>query len=381
MMAAAREEKRRSFTDDWRCSICHELPISPFLTPCGHCMCFECATKLPRVQVALAAVRKCPTCALAIRDVLKQPLLARTLDDHASCLWPDVWALWEELRTLDVSQDANIFNLVARFVCEADDDTLDELRLLRLAARFGHVDNKYRSVFLEPLIAVETGGTWDGYGPWLSRAIGKCELDKRFLLVSIADAAEPAHAAAALHLIPLLARVTRKSDWIGHGDLSNFAHFAQTYIDCVDGGLASLVDTPGFATIVPAREIAALFAESPSSHLLGRLTTALEVQFDGVRENDATFASSVTSIGAVMGTVAAVMVARGRAASSSLDVAAVKFAFAVCELLPAEHASLMLRQHSFIIPGAVAAPPAPQQVFGFNSSLIGQVFPKRGRLR
>lgn len=348
-MAAPLASKRRNFAGDWTCSICLELPLKPFQAPCGHCMCAACARKLP---VSEGGQRKCPTCSVAFSDVLKQPQLARTLEDLASMLWPDAWGFWEELRGIHVGCDVLIFDLIARFVESADEDNLAALRLLRFSKRWGHKGNKYRSLFMEPLLTVEAGGKWDGYGSWLTRVMDRGDTDDSFLFMSVAGAAESAHRTAAPRLIPLLARVTSESEWADAIILQAFSRFAQAHIGCLEGGWASLVDAKGFTTIAPVKEIAALFAASPSARLLSLLTAAMTAQFvewdDAEPDAEAAAALKETAcaLDAVVGTVAVAFPSPGSAAGAAFDVAIVRFASALCSLLPPQQAAELLRRHA-----------------------------------
>ena len=221
-MTTSLADKRRNFTGDWTCSICLEHPIKPFQAPCGHCMCVGCAVKLP---VSGTGTRKCPTCTIAFSDISKQPQLARTLNDLASMLWPDAWRFWEVLRGIDVNSETAVFNHIARFVESADEDNLAALCLFRFSKRYGHADNKYRSLFMEPLLTVEAGGKWDGYGPWLTRVMDKGEAEDSFLFMSISEAAESAHPAAAPRLVPLLAWISSDACWVNPGILKFISEF------------------------------------------------------------------------------------------------------------------------------------------------------------
>lgn len=358
-MAASLAERRRTFTEDWMCTICHELPIAPFQTPCGHCMCVECATKL---AISAGGKRKCPTCSAFFSDVLKQPLLSRTLDGFASLLWPDVWAFWEKLRVWDRLIEQEIFNLVSRFIISADDDTLTALRLFRFSVRYGHDDYVYRSLYLEPLLVVEAGGNWDGYSHWLNRVMDKAATDPFFLFMSTAESATPAHAQAAPRLIPLLASATAADGWTKL-HLQDFSEFAQAYIGHVNGRWSSLIDAEGFTTITPAREIATLVAATPTPRLLNLLTLAVKAQFDEYDEakvDAGTLASSFDKLDAVVSVVAPAIAALGSAAGADIDLAALQLASALYVLLPVAQASELLRRHSFFsgFVGA-GAPPGP----------------------
>ena len=132
---ASLADKRRQFTETWKCCICHELPISPFQTHCGHCMCFQCAMALPATQ---AGTRACPVCKDPIPSVKQQPQLAETLETLAELFWPEAWAFWLKLKKIDPLSDLKLFDLCCTIVSEADDDMMSALRTLRFSHRYWH---------------------------------------------------------------------------------------------------------------------------------------------------------------------------------------------------------------------------------------------------
>ena len=203
-------DKRRQFVETWKCCICLELPIKPFQTPCGHCMCCECAVKLP----VAAGKRACPVCKSSIAQVMAQPQLAQTLETLAELLWPEVWEFWLELKPVNPFAHQAIFRIVSDFVSRADEDTVSALRLFRFSRRFGHTDVTCRDMYLEPLITTEERGTWDGIGPWLQRVLAKCSDDSAYCFVATSNCAAPflAQGDAAARLIPLLAQITLDRD-------------------------------------------------------------------------------------------------------------------------------------------------------------------------
>lgn len=125
---------------------------------------------------------------------------------------------------------SDIFDLVAPFVEAADEAMLSALRLFRFSVRYVNADSEFRSLSLEPLIAAEAGEKWDGYGPWLGRVMDKCEERTCFLVLALSFAAKPARAAAASHLIPLLASATLLSGWITCATSPSSRRFTSTVL-------------------------------------------------------------------------------------------------------------------------------------------------------
>ena len=383
--------KRRQFTDTWKCCICHEFPLSPFQTPCGHCMCVPCAEKLPKI----GSDRACPICKSRMTSVMVQPQLAQTLESFAELLWPEVWAFWVELNAMQIESERRVFGHISAFVSGANEGAIRALRIFRFSERYGHHSYECRDMILEPLLVVEGGGDWDGVGPWLDRVITKCSTDLDYCFVSSAPGAYNALAteAAASRLIPLWAQMTiGKPYWADRSALSRFQSVAMSIIPCVPGGWSSLVDAPGFTWLAPVVEIARLFEAAPSVRMLGLLCGAIDAQAIDTKaaagtddSEDCTVDSAVleevarivagaitapptslhaaalasdASASAASPAVSAAASAFGPsvpvsvAEQAGMDVAITKFLWVLCSKLSTETASSTLRRHG-LLPGRV----------------------------
>jgi hypothetical protein len=382
------EEKRRSFQERWKCAICLELPVSPFQTACGHCMCRECAEKLP----ANAGIRTCPLCKYKFSDVLPQPQLSQTLEEFAEFLWPEVMTLWKDMKGVGPTGENRLFKLIAPFVDGADDATIAALRLLRLSQRYAAAcpeeylsEKQFCDAALEPLQVTEAGEKWDGVGPWLERIVKKCSEDREFCYVATSDGASSEHAAVAARLIPILAQISIKNAaWARKSVLYRFSLIARRHIQHVPGGWTSLIEAPGFATLAPINAVADLFATEPSAQMLSLLISSVEAA-GGVDEVDKKIdGKALHLLTDAAGTVACAL-ATCTVVDAELDIAVVRFVGVICTVLPAARASEVIREHGLLAFGGklavargysevgVAAAPAA------NSSGVGQKRARRSR--
>jgi hypothetical protein len=357
------EEKRRSFQERWKCAICFELPVSPFQTACGHCMCRECAERLP----ANAGNHTCPLCKTKFSGVFPQPQLSQTLEELAEFLWPKVMRFWRRLKAVGPLNEQRLFGLIAPFVDGADDTTIAALRLLRLSLRYAAAypesypnEKMCCDAALEPLQVTEAGEKWDGVGPWLERMVAKCSEDRVFCFVAISGGASSMHASVADRLIPILAQVTFESeenDWVNKDILADFSAFARRHIQHVPRGWTSLIEAPGFSTLAPIDAVAALFAAEPSAQRLSLLISSIKAQcmrgeYDDEEEQGDAEQEEIESkaralLPLVTGTVAGAL-ASCEAFDAALDVAVVRLMAALCEVLPAERASEVIREHGLL---------------------------------
>ena len=385
----ALSEKRRQFTETWKCCICHELPSSPFLTQCGHCLCYSCAVKLP----SSGGSRVCPLCKDRITSIKLQLHLAQTLESLAEFLWPEVWAFWLQLKSLPASSTNRIFTLLSSFVSLADDDTIQALQLFRFSQRYDRRDSLVYDMLLEPLMVTEAGYEWDGIGPWLGRVLDKCTMSLGYCLLASVDAAAPflATEAAASRLLPVLARITShgsKCQWVTRAHLRLFQGIAETHISLVKGGWTTLVDAPGFKTLAPVLAIARLFAAAPTARMLYMLCDAIEAQAGHAKSGcgggtveallsteslacavseqagsddgagfgidghmlDAVALVVTEALAALAASDAGAVPAATAAAPAIavLDVAVARFIWLLCSKLPPESASAILHRHGLV---------------------------------
>lgn len=346
MDAAALSAARQRFASSWKCSVCFELPESPFQPGCGHCLCVDCATMLPEND---AGNRRCPVCNLAFREVRAQPQLKGLIDDHAKMLWPEVTAFVARLECASSLQAA--FNEVATFVLSATDESKRALHMLRISTRpippaWSEWSYDGLDLMWNPLQSVEDShdapGSWDGPEPWMARVLDCIEEDffnvNDVLGMVFAPVCEPFHA-------KFVTRIIRMFDAIGLEDyefseplLVQLRQLVQTHIDAFDGGWEAFAELESAHLITPTLEAARAFHDSPTPKLL----TLVSDSFANIRRRGSTGRVEVAkavvnlvSAGLAKARAAPNLVASGEPAwaTPALCCAAASFSGRVAEVL------------------------------------------------
>ena len=326
IMAEALGDQKARFVSTWKCPICHELPVNPFQPACGHCLCYECALKLPVED------RKCPTCMAQIPSINKQPQLKELVEDHAALLWPDAQALIKSIKSMDAEE---IQSAVAAFFAVASDEKLSSVRLLRISMRAlqneeDEEDEEERidSVLLLaifPILEVEKGvdgpGGWGGLATWMEHAITNDEVDlEEKTRFALHPAMRGVHEKFAPNLIPLFAEAA-DSECLP-GELINAAcSFIKRHIHAFPGGWEAFADIDGAALIAPPDAAGSAFQRSPTVKLLNLLSEALR---DCERAGIGATRRVVADVSKGLSTVLA-----AGAASASMQFAVLRFADAV----------------------------------------------------
>lgn len=205
-------------------------------------------------------------------------------------------------------------------------------------------DRAQKDSIIEPLVAVEDSGAWDGLAPWLERVLAKCTPAPTHCFLATASVAKPVHAAAAPRLLSLILSEAQKDYYKSVRDY--LSQFVCLHVGSLPRSWLSLCEAPGFACLVPPAAVCDAFVAAPSADMLLLVCRMLEHA-----------PQDVATLGHIAARVSAA-VRGGRCASDpALTVAVACFAAAVGRTLPPPAAASLLAAHGLV--PAVCLPPPP----------------------
>ena len=255
--------------------------MNPFLPPCGHCLCYECALKLRDAELYYAR-DMCPICKGDVTDISKQPQLKELVEEYTAMLWPDSWTL---LQAIISGTAPEMLSAVADFFVDISEEQVLALRLLRFSLRALADDadwSEFGRLALFPVIQVEEGsegvpGPWSGMSAWMHEALTSehagLEAKVKFALQPVM---RTTHATFATQLIPLFIEAqTSGACNLSLEDTRAMRSFVARHVGNLPGGWGAFADIRGAAFIAPLAEVASAFQATPTVKLLRLLSGAL----------------------------------------------------------------------------------------------------------